>query len=32
MDSLKVAAIKEYLSKIDFKHDDWSMNKISSDN
>jgi hypothetical protein len=31
MDSLKVSAIKEYLSKIDFKHDDWSMNQISQD-
>ena len=31
MDSLKVSAIKEYLSKIDFKNDDWSINKITSD-
>jgi hypothetical protein len=31
MDSLKVSAIKEYLSRIDFKNDDWSVNKISTD-
>ena len=31
MDSLKVIAIKEYLSKIDFKNDNWSINQISKD-
>lgn len=31
MDSLKATAIKEYISKIDFKNDDWSIHKISSD-
>jgi hypothetical protein len=31
MESLKVSAIKEYLSKIDFKNDDWSIYKISQD-
>lgn len=31
MDSLKTSAIKEYLSKIDFKNDDWSIHTITSD-
>lgn len=31
MESLKVSAIKEYLSKIDFKNDDWSIHKITQD-
>lgn len=31
MSSLKETAIKEYLSKIDFKKDDWSINKLSKD-
>ena len=31
MDSLKVTAIKEYLSKIDFKNDNWSIYQISKD-
>lgn len=30
-DSLKALAIKEYLSKIDFKNDDWSIHKIEQD-
>ena len=30
-DSLKTMAIKEYLSKIDFKNDNWSVNKIGQD-
>ena len=29
MESLKVTAIKEYLSKIDFKNDEWSIHKIT---
>jgi hypothetical protein len=31
MDSLKVSAIKEYLSKIDWRTDDWSIHQISQD-
>lgn len=31
MDSLKMSAIKDYLSKIDFKNDDWSVHKMSED-
>lgn len=31
MNSLKEVAIKDYLSKIDFKNDDWSIHKISQD-
>ena len=31
MDSLKSIAIKEYLGKIDFKNDNWSINQISKD-
>lgn len=31
MDSLKVTAIKEYLSKIDWRNDDWSIHQISQD-
>lgn len=31
MESLKVTAIKEYLAKIDFKNDDWSIHKITQD-
>lgn len=31
MDSLKSIAIKEYLGKIDFKSDNWSVNQISKD-
>jgi len=29
--SMKEIAIKEYISKIDFKNDDWSINKIKED-
>jgi hypothetical protein len=28
---MKEIAIKEYISKIDFKNDDWSINKIKED-
>jgi hypothetical protein len=31
MDSLKTTAIKEYLGKIDFKNDTWSINNMSRD-
>jgi hypothetical protein len=31
MDSMKATAIKEYLSRIDFKNDDWSINQMSKD-
>ena len=31
MDSLKVAAIKEYLKNIDFKNDNWSTHQMSND-
>jgi hypothetical protein len=30
-ESMKEIAIKEYISKIDFKNDDWSINKIKED-
>lgn len=30
-DSLKALAIKEYLSKIDFKGGDWSINRIGQE-
>ena len=29
--SMKEMAIREYISKIDFKNDDWSINKIKED-
>ena len=29
--SMKEIAIREYISKIDFKNDDWSINKIKED-
>lgn len=28
---MKEMAIREYISKIDFKNDDWSINKIKED-
>ena len=31
MDSLKSISIKEYISKIDFKNDDWSIHKMGQD-
>ncbi len=31
MGSMKLNAIKEYLSKIDFKNDDWSIHQMSKD-
>ena len=30
-ESLKSIAIKDYLSKIDFRGDDWSISRMSSD-
>ena len=29
--SMKEIAIREYISKIDFKNDDWSINRIKED-
>jgi hypothetical protein len=31
MASLKEMSIKEYISKIDFKNDDWKLSKIKED-
>lgn len=31
MTSLKEHAIREYISKIDFKHDDWKLSKLKED-
>lgn len=31
MSSMKEVAIKEYISKIDFKNDDWKLSKIKED-
>lgn len=31
MNSLKEMSIKEYISKIDFKNDDWKLSKIKED-
>ena len=31
MSSLKSNAIKEYISQIDFKNDDWSIHQMSQD-
>lgn len=31
MTSLKEDAIREYISKIDFKHDDWKLSKLKED-
>lgn len=31
MSSLKEMSIKEYISKIDFKNDDWKLSKIKED-
>jgi hypothetical protein len=31
MNSLKEMSIREYISKIDFKNDDWKLSKIKED-
>lgn len=31
MSSMKEMAIKEYISRIDFKNDDWKLSKIKED-
>jgi hypothetical protein len=31
MNSLKEASIREYISNIDFKNDDWKLSKIKED-
>jgi hypothetical protein len=31
MSSLKEIAIRDYISKIDFKHDDWKLSQIKED-
>ncbi len=31
MDSMKEIAIKDYISKIDFKNDDWRLSQIKED-
>ncbi len=31
MGSMKEIAIRDYMSKIDFKHDDWKLSKIKED-
>jgi hypothetical protein len=31
MDSLKEMSIREYVSKIDFKNDDWKLSQIKED-
>ena len=31
MESLKVEAIKKYISNIDFKNEEWSIHRISQD-
>jgi hypothetical protein len=31
MNSLKEMAIREYISRIDFKRDDWNLSKIKED-
>jgi len=31
MSSMKEIAIRDYISKIDFKHDDWKLSKIKEE-
>ena len=31
MSSMKEIAIRDYISKIDFKHDDWKLSKLKED-